>query len=206
LPSPSPPTSALHLESLNPESKVVGATATATNPDISKQSTIGPPKVESLIHKLQRFSISPQKSDKSQGSVTSQYNHAHPLTRLKSEKFGVQPTELPLPTRKRARKSPKGSDSETLSSSSSISTSSLRSQPSTPPLQIIVHQPTGTSSTPPQPSGAIISSSSQLQGSSSALSSVSSSMMAQSPWNNPGAVLMPTPLSQLPAHPQKMAA
>ena len=135
--------------------------------------------------------------------MTSQYNPAHPLTRLKSEKFGIQPTELPLPTRKRARKSPKGSDSETLSSSSSISTSSPRSQPSTPPLQIIVHQSTGTSTSPSQSSGIVISSSSQPQGSSSALSSVSSSTMAQSPWNNPGAVLMPAPLSQLPAHPEK---
>ena len=27
--------------------------------------------------------------------------------------------------------------------------------------------------------------------------------MAQSPWNNPGAVLMPPPLSQIPAHPEK---
>jgi len=172
-----PPTSPLHLESLNAESEVAGATATATNPDISEQSTIEPPEVEYLIHKLHGFSISPKKSDKSQGSVTSQYNPAHPLTRLKSEKFAVQPTELPLPTRKRARKSPKGSDSETLSSLSSISTSSPRSQPSTPSLQVIVHQPTGTSITP-QPSGVVISSSSQPQGSSSALSSVSSSAMA----------------------------
>ena len=123
-PSPSPLTSPLHLESLNLAPEVERTIATATNPDISEQSTIEPPEVESLIHKLKQFSISPQNSDKSQGSVTSQYNPGHPLTRLKSEKFGVQPTELPLPTRKRARKSPKGSDSETLSSSSSISTSS----------------------------------------------------------------------------------
>ena len=27
--------------------------------------------------------------------------------------------------------------------------------------------------------------------------------MAQMPWNNPGAVLMPAPLNQLPAHPEK---
>ena len=27
--------------------------------------------------------------------------------------------------------------------------------------------------------------------------------MAQSPWNNPGAVLMPPPLSPIPAHPEK---
>lgn len=135
--------------------------------------------------------------------MTSQYNPAHPLTRLKSEKFGVHPTELPLPSRKRARKSPKGSDSETHSSSSSISNSSLRSQPSTPPLQIIVHQPIATSSTPSQTSGVIISSSSQPQGSSSSPSSVSSSAMAQNPWNNPGAVLMPAPLSQILTHPEK---
>ena len=136
-PSPSPPTSPLHL---NPELEVARVSTAAINPDISEQSTVELLEVETLIHKLQRFSISPQRSDKSQGSVTSQYKHAHPLTRLKSEKFGVQPTELPLPTRKRARKSPKESDSEThSSSSSSISTSSLRSQPSTPPLQIIIH-------------------------------------------------------------------
>ncbi len=125
------------------------------------------------------------------------------MTRLKSEKFGVQPTELPLPTRKRERKSPKGSDSEALSPSSSISTSSPRSQPSTPPLQIIVHQPIGTSTYPSQSSGVIISSSSRPQGSSSPLPFVSKSVMAQSPWNNPGVVLMPAPLSQLPTHPEK---
>jgi len=156
-----------------------------------------------LIHKLQRFSISPQRSDKSQGSVTSQYNPAHPLTRLKSEKFGIERTELPLPIRKRARKSPKGFDSETLSSSSSISTSPLQSQPSTPPLQIIIHQTTGTSTSPSQISGTVISSSSQPQGSSSVLSFVSNSVMAQMPWNNPGVVLVPTPLSQILAHPEK---
>lgn len=35
------------------------------------------------------------------------------------------------------------------------------------------------------------------------LSSISSSMMAQNPWNNPGVVSMPAPLSQLPAHLEK---
>ena len=163
-PSPSPPTSPSHIEFLNLEPEVERTTTTATNPDFSEESAIEPPEVESLIHKLQRFSISPQRSDKSQGSVTSQYNPAHPLTRLQSEKLGIQPTELPLPTRKRARKSPKGSDSETLSSSSSISTSSPRSQPSTPPLQTIVRQSTGTSTSPSQTSGIVISSSSQPQG------------------------------------------
>ena len=156
-----------------------------------------------MIHKLQGISISPQKSEISQGSVTLQYNPSHPLTRLQSEKFGIEPTKLPLPKRKRTRKSLKGSDSKTLSSSSSISTSPLRSQPSTPPLQIIVQQTTGTSTSASQSSGTVISSSSQPQGTSSALSSVSSSTMAQNPWNNPGAVLMPAPLIQLPTHPEK---
>ena len=158
-PSPSPSTSPLHL---NPELEVVGASTAATNPDILEQSTIEPPEVESLIHKVQQFSISSQRFDKSQGSVTSQYDPAHHLTRLKSEKFGIQPTELPLPTRKRARKSPKEFDSETLSSSSSISTSSLRSQPSTSPPQIIIHLPTRTPTTPSQSSTIVISSSSRL--------------------------------------------
>jgi len=136
--------------------------------------------------------------------VTSQCNPTHPLTRLKSEKFGIQPTELPLPTRKRARKSSQESDSETLSSTSSISTTSLRSQPPTPSFQLIIHPSTGIPTTPLlQPSVIIISSSSQLQGSSSALSSISSSTMAQSPWNNPRAVLMPPPLSPILAHPEK---
>ena len=199
-PSSSPPTSPLHL---NPELEVVRVSTATTHPDISEQSTIELPEVKSLIHKLQRFSISPQRSDKSQGSVTSQYNPAHPLTRIKSEKVGVQPTELPLPTRKRARNSPKESNSETLSSASSISTTSPRSQPSTPPLQIIVHPSTGTPTTPLKSSTIVVSSTSQPQGSSSALSSVSSLTMAESPWNNPGAVLMPAPLSQIPAHPEK---
>ena len=182
-PSSSPPSSPLHL---NPESEVTQVSTATTHPDISEKSIVELPEVESLIHKLQRFSISPQRSDKSQGSVTSHYNPAHPLTMLKNEKFSVQPTELPLPTRKRARKSPKKSDSETLSSTSSISTSSPRSQPSTPTLQIIVHPSTGTPTTLPQSSTIVVSSSSQPQGSSSALSSVSSSTMAQYPWNNPG--------------------
>ena len=160
-PSPSPSTSPSHLESLNLEPEVKRKTDTATNPDFSEESIIKPPEVQSLIHKLHRFSISSQRSDKSKGSVTSQYNPAHPLTRLQSEKLGIQPTELPLPTRKRARKSPKGSDSETLSSSSSISTSSPRSQPSTPPLQTIVPHSTRTSTSPSPSSVIVISSSSQ---------------------------------------------
>ena len=61
-PSPSPSTSPLYL---NPELEVTRASTAATNPDISEQSVIEPPEVKSSIHKLQRFSISPQRSDKS---------------------------------------------------------------------------------------------------------------------------------------------
>lgn len=84
--------------------------------------------------------------------MTSQYIPSHPLTRLQSEKLGIEPTELLLPKRKGARKTPQGSDSETISSSSSIPSSPLQSQPSTPPLHIVVQQSTGTStsSSPPQ--------------------------------------------------------
>jgi len=52
-PSPSPLISPLHLESLNLEQEVERTTTTAENPDISEKSTIEPPEVESLIHKLQ---------------------------------------------------------------------------------------------------------------------------------------------------------
>ena len=48
-PSSSPPTSPLHL---NPESEVTRVSTAATHPDISEQSTVELPEVESLIHKL----------------------------------------------------------------------------------------------------------------------------------------------------------
>ena len=51
-PSPSPPTSPSHIEFLNLEPEVERTTATVTNPDFSEESTIEPPEVESLIHKL----------------------------------------------------------------------------------------------------------------------------------------------------------
>ncbi len=70
-PSPSPPTFPLRLESLNPQSEVVGSIAAAINPDILEKSIFEPPEVESLIHKLQLFPISPLRFDKSQGNVTS---------------------------------------------------------------------------------------------------------------------------------------
>jgi len=196
-PLSSPLTSPVYL---NPESEVTRASVAAAHLDISDQFAVKPPEVESMIHKLQGFSISPQRSDKSQSSVTSQYNPAHPLTRLKSEKFGIQPTELPLPTRKRVRKSPQESDSEILSSTSPISTTPLRIQPPTPPFQTIIHPST---TIPLQSSTIIVSSSSQLQRSSPPLFSTSISTMDQSPWNNPGAILMPAPLSPIPAHPEK---
>ena len=46
------PTSPSHLESLNLEPEVAGVTAATTNPDILEKSTIEPPEVEYLIHKL----------------------------------------------------------------------------------------------------------------------------------------------------------
>ena len=81
-PSTSPPTSPSHFESLNIEREADKTTTIAINLNISEKSTIEPPKVESLIHKLKGLSISPQKSEISQGSVTSQYNPSHPLTKL----------------------------------------------------------------------------------------------------------------------------
>jgi len=120
-PSPTPSTSPIQL---TPEFEVARVSTAATYPNTSDQLIIEPPEIETLIRKLQGFSIFTQRSDKSQSCVTSQYNPAHPLTRLKSEKFGIKPSELPLPTRKRARKTPPEYDSETLSSTSSISTPS----------------------------------------------------------------------------------
>lgn len=114
-PSTSPLTSPSHSKYLNPKREVGKTTTTTTNTNISDKTTIEPLEVESLIHKLQGFSISLQKYKISQGSVTLQYNPSHPLTRLQRENFGIEPTELPIPKRKRVRKSPQGSDSETLS-------------------------------------------------------------------------------------------
>jgi len=77
-------------------------------------------------------------------------------------------------------------------SSSSISSTPLQSQPSTPPLHIVVQQGIGTST-----------SSSQPLVTSSVLSSISSPTMAQRPWNHLRAVIMAAPLSQFLAHPEK---
>lgn len=81
-PSTSPPTSPSHFESLISKREVEKTTTTAENLNILDKSTLEPPEVLSLIHKLQGFSISPRKYELSQGSVTSQYIPSHPLTRL----------------------------------------------------------------------------------------------------------------------------
>lgn len=70
-PSTSPPISPSHSKSLNPRGEVEKTTTTGTNQNISEKSTIEPLEVESLIHKIKVFSISPQNSKISQGSVTS---------------------------------------------------------------------------------------------------------------------------------------
>ena len=115
------------------------STTTAQTHHPPEQLSLESPEVHSLIHKLQSFSISPQKSEVSQSSATSQFNLSHPLTRLQSEKLGIEPIEFPLPERKKAKKYTEGSDSGELSSTSSISSPHLQSQPSTPPLHIVVH-------------------------------------------------------------------
>ena len=67
-PSSTPPTSPVRL---NPESEVAQVLTAATYPNILDQSTIEPPEVQTLIHKLQGFSIFTLGFDKSQSSMTS---------------------------------------------------------------------------------------------------------------------------------------
>ena len=122
-----------------------GSTTTAYTHQPSEQLSLESPEVQSLIQQLQTFSISPQKSELSQSSTTSQFNLSHPLTRLQSGKLGIEPIQFPLPERKRAKKHTKESDSGQFSSTSSISSSHLQSRPSTPPLHIVVHQGTRAS-------------------------------------------------------------
>jgi len=199
-PSLSPRTSQLHASPIVSKQEVEESTTTAQTHNTPEQLSLESPEVQSLIHKLQSFSISPQKSEVSQSSETSQFNRPHHLTRLQSEKLGIEPTEFPLPKRKRAKKNTEGSDSETLSSTSSISSSPKRSQSSTPPLQIVIHQGSGIStSQPPQSS---ISIPSQISGISTAVSSTTSVTMGD-PWTKPGAVNMPAPLHALPEAPEK---
>ena len=171
------------------------STPTAHTHHISENLSLESPEVQSLIHKLQSFSISPQKSEVSQSSATSQFNLSHPLTRLQSEKLGIEPTEFPLPKRKKAKKITEGSDSEDLSSISSISTPNLRSQPSTPPLQIVVHQGLEASTSQPVHSSSLIPS--HTYGIPTVVSTTVAIIMAN-PWTRPGAVNMPAPLHDLP--------
>lgn len=132
------------------------------------------PEVQSLIHKLQGISISQEESELSQRSVTSQYIPSQPLTREKSENIGIPPVELPLPSQKRARKTPSEFDSEILSSSS------IPLQVHTPPSQLQIIVQTGTRAS---------TSSTQSLSTASSPSSTNSSIMALNqpqprPWTN----------------------
>ena len=70
-PSPSPPTSRSHSESPIFKQEVEKTTPTAENLNTPDNCSLEPHKVQSLIHKLQGFSISQEQSELSQGSVTS---------------------------------------------------------------------------------------------------------------------------------------
>ena len=122
-PSTSPRTYQLHAGFPVSKQEEEKLTTTAQTHDTSEQLSLESPEVQSLIYKLQSFSISPRKYEVSQSSKTSQFNLPHPLTKLQSGRLGIQLIEPPLPKRKRAKKNTEGSDSETFSSSSSISSS-----------------------------------------------------------------------------------
>src|ERR1700733_13469227 len=62
-PSKSPPTSPLHSQSPISKREFEKTTTTAEPQNISDKSTLEPPEVQYLIHKLQGFSISPKKSE-----------------------------------------------------------------------------------------------------------------------------------------------
>ena len=176
------------------------STTTAHTHNISEQLSLESPEVQSLIQKLQTFSISPQKSEISESSATSQLNLTHPLTRLQSEKLGIEPTEFPLPKRKGPKKNTEGSDSGDFSSTSSISSPHLQSRPSTPPLHIVVHQGIGASISQPVHSSFLIPP--QISGTPKVVPTPVASTMAD-PWTRPGAVNMPGPLHDLPDAPEK---
>jgi len=99
-PSPSPPTSPSHSKShiLKGEVEKKNTTPTKETLNTPDNSSLEPPEVQSLIHKLQGFLISQEEFELFQGSVTSQYIPSQPLTRAKSEKLGIPPVELPLPS------------------------------------------------------------------------------------------------------------
>src|ERR1700733_3003135 len=110
-PSKSPRYSRSHAGSPAYNQEEEESTTTAQTHHTPEQLSLESPEVQSLIHKLQSFSISPQKSEVSQSSVTLQFNLSHPLTKLQSENLGIEPTEFPLPKRKKAKKYTEGSDS-----------------------------------------------------------------------------------------------
>ena len=199
-PSGSPRPSNLHTGSPVSKQGEGESTTTAQTHHTTEQLGLESPEVQSLIHKLQSFSISPQKSEVSESSATSQFNLTHPLTRLQSEKLGIEPTEFPLPKRKRAKKITEGSDSEELLSTSSIAFSPLRGQPSTPPLQIVIHQGSEASISQPIHSSDLIPS--HTAGIPTVVSTTVAIIMAD-PWTRPGAVNMPAPLHDLPDAPEK---
>jgi len=182
------------------QQEVEESTTTAQPHHTPDQLSLESLEVQSLIQKLQSFSISPQKSEVSQSSVTSQLNLSHPLTRLQSEKLGIEPTEYPLPKRKKAKKYIEGSDSGEFSSTSSISSSHLQSQPSTPPLHIVVHQELDTSTSQPAHSSTFLPS--HTSGIPTVISTTVAIIMAD-PWTRSGAVNMPAPLHALPDAPEK---
>src|ERR1700690_2690329 len=100
-PSKSPHYSRSHAGSPTRNQEEEESTTTAQTHHTPEQLCLESPEVQSLIHKLQSFSISPQKSEVSQSSATSQFNLSPPLTRLQSGKLGIEPIEFPLPERKR---------------------------------------------------------------------------------------------------------
>ena len=106
---------------------------------------------------------------------------------------------LPLLKRKKAKNNTEGSNSETFSSLSSISSSPVRSQTSTPPLHIVVQQGSPTSTS--QSIESLISTPPQTPGTPSTI--VGIPKMAQIQWNSPGVVTMLAPLHPLPDYPEK---
>lgn len=199
-PSNSPSHSRSHVGSPTRNQEEQESTTTAHTHHPSEQLSLESPEVQSLIHKLQTFSISPQISEVSQSSATSQFHLSHPLTRLQSGKLGIKPIEFPLPERKRTKKHTEESDSGELSSTSSISSPHLQSQPPTPPLHIVVHQ--GTEASTSQSAHPSISSSSHTSGTPIVVSTAGTITMVD-PWTRPGAVNMPAPLHPLPDAPEK---
>src|ERR1700728_4048915 len=98
-PSASPRISRSHSESRVSRRDEEESTTTAQLHHTSEHLSPESPEVQSIIQKLQGFSISPPRSEVSQGSHTSQFHLPPHLTRLQSEKLGIEPPEFPLPKR-----------------------------------------------------------------------------------------------------------